>query len=283
MRTLAPLVAAAALVLGAGTARAQDDRPILPEAKAHYDKGVALAQKGIELVKTAGKEAQGKDLLEKAIAEYQAGYLIDPRRDYLFAWAQAERLSGDCATATTLYRKFIAQDPGQEDADAAKARIVDCEALLPKVDDKPPPKVDDRPPPKVDDKPPVDDGGRLVEPRPAGDEGGGHKAWYKDPVGDALVGAGVVGLAVGGLYWSKSSSTESDAKKPGRVYGEYKDLIEKAQSQRKIAIVGLVAGGGLVAAGVVRYILFDRGQRRHEPAVTLYYGDGVGLAVTGEF
>src|SRR5262245_20246725 len=69
------------------------------EARAHLEAGLA---------------AYGEKDWARAIAESRAGYELDPRADFLFAWAQATRLSGDCAGAIELYDKFIATGPAPE-------------------------------------------------------------------------------------------------------------------------------------------------------------------------
>src|SRR5262245_14065091 len=105
---LAPLVARPR------AARAQDGEttPIKPEAK------VRLAR-GLEYYKMKEFEA--------AIAEFEAAYAIDPRKEILFAQAQAERLSGDCASAAVLYRRFLGMDPPAVHAEAARASLEKCE------------------------------------------------------------------------------------------------------------------------------------------------------------
>src|SRR5262245_38585026 len=60
---------------------APPDAPMSPDARAHYDRGLALYQ---------AKDYAG------AIREFEVGYAAEPRREFLFAEAQAKRLAGDC-------------------------------------------------------------------------------------------------------------------------------------------------------------------------------------------
>ena len=42
-----------------------------------------------------------------AIGDLEAGFALDPRREFLFAEAQAKRLGGDCRGAVVLYQRFL--------------------------------------------------------------------------------------------------------------------------------------------------------------------------------
>src|SRR6266540_6496126 len=81
----------------------ETDTPIKPEAKARFGRG-------LDYYKMKEYEA--------AIAEFEAAYAIDPRNEILFAQAQAERLSGDCASAVVLYRHFLENNPPAVHAEA---------------------------------------------------------------------------------------------------------------------------------------------------------------------
>ena len=88
-----------------------------PEAKVHLDRAVAhYAAKAYDA----------------AIVEFRASYAIEPRRELLFAWAQAERLRGNCAAAVPLYRKVLDGQPSQQQAEIARAHLDRCRALLPR-------------------------------------------------------------------------------------------------------------------------------------------------------
>ncbi|MCA9720603.1 MAG: hypothetical protein KC468_38425, partial [Myxococcales bacterium] len=94
--------------------RAGESNAIDLEAKAHLDRALELY--------TAGE-------YEEAIREFRSGYAIDPSPMFLFAWAQAERLTGDCLRAAELYRRFIATDPPEQQVAAAEAHIDSCSEL----------------------------------------------------------------------------------------------------------------------------------------------------------
>src|SRR5258708_28070188 len=114
-RVLAAVVAVLAFAL-AGRAYAQPSapQPLTPEARARLDAGLRDFQ---------------NHAYDAAIAEFREGYRLQPHPDFLYALAQAERMSGDCAGAVQAYRQFLQTDPPANEAEIAKYNIARCEAL----------------------------------------------------------------------------------------------------------------------------------------------------------
>ena len=67
-----------------------------PEAQALYDRGLGRFQ---------------THDYASATADFEAGYAIEPRREFLFAEGQAKRLAGDCKGAVALYQRFLTTNP----------------------------------------------------------------------------------------------------------------------------------------------------------------------------
>jgi hypothetical protein len=88
-----------------------------PKAAAHFQKG--------------GNYFNAQ-LYKKAITEFQAGYLIDPQPEFLYAIGQAQRLEGDCKDALVAYQHFLSMTSTWTDADSvskqanARDRINEC-------------------------------------------------------------------------------------------------------------------------------------------------------------
>ena len=232
------------------------DKAASKEAGGHYDKGLSLYE--------------AKDF-EKAIAELKTAYQLDPKPEYLFAWAQAERLSGDCEQAIALYKQLLAdKKTGRELAERVRELEKKCEETL--AANAP---IVEPPSPR-----PTDGGGDQAidgsdEPK------GPARVWWKDPLGGALVGTGLLATGLGVTFWVLSRSSLDDARAAQAnhtSYDLYSDSIEKAKSQRTIAIVGLTAGGALIAGGAVRYFLLSRGGTT---TVGMLYDGGQGLLVVG--
>ena len=110
-----------------------------------------------------------------AVADLEAGYAIDPRREFLFAEGQAKRLAGDCKGAVALYQRFLATNPTGVQANATQMALGRCAQHLadhPEVVVVQPPRQPPPPPP-----PPI--------------------KWWRDPLGSASPAPGVVGVGVG--------------------------------------------------------------------------------------
>jgi tetratricopeptide (TPR) repeat protein len=276
MRVVSPLrrivlsaVLLATLLGARGRAYADEDtRPLKPEAKARFSRG-------LEYYKLKEYEA--------AISEFEAAFAIDPRFEILFAQAQAERLSGDCASAVVLYRRFLASDPPAVHAEAARASLDKCETALRSGPDGEKAAQDEKAAPAT--PPPVENAPAPVEasrPAPAPEQAPG-KPFYKDVLGDSLAGVGLVGIGVGVAFYVMSSS-DASAADDATTYSEHARLLDRAEDRRTIALVGLGAGTALVAGAVIRWATMDGGgsERGTQVAVDVR-SSSASLIVAGTF
>src|SRR5579862_8300035 len=87
------------------------DALMQPEARALYDRGLAAYQ--------------AKDY-PTAIRAFEAGFALEPRREFLFANAQARRLAGDCRGAVPLYQRFLEMGPPPVQASATQIALARC-------------------------------------------------------------------------------------------------------------------------------------------------------------
>ena len=105
------------------------------------------------------------------------------------------------------------------------------------------------------------------------------RAWWKDPIGGALVGAGVAGIGLGVVFLVQARGADRD-KEAAATYPEYEVLADRAESRGRLGVIATVAGGALVAAGVVWYVT----RKPTEPTLTTFVlPSGGGLAVSGSF
>jgi tetratricopeptide (TPR) repeat protein len=254
------LALALVVVLAAtAPARAQPDPrdgEMSPEAKAHYDRGIAHY---------AAKE------FDAASEELAKAYFIDPRREIVFAWAQARRLAGDCASAIPLYRKYLDSNPPESTAEKVRQHLAGCEAIVGPGGEGPdptqpqpvaPPVVEPTPDPEPAPLPPAPPP-VVVRKRP----------FYTDVLGGVLVGAGAVGLGVGATFWVMSGKRGDEAASAA-TYADYERAVHDGEQQRTIGIVGLAAGGALVVGGVLRYALHGGGTERVPDVAIAPHGDG---------
>ena len=222
--------------------------------------GVALAEWERGLERYQARDYQG------AIAAFSASYQAHPQRATLFAWAQAERLSGDCPSAIVLYRRYLEAEPSQRQAEAARDQIRRCEEAI----RSPAPATR----PSATSPSPAAQHAPELAVRAAPPPGA---PWYRDLAGGLLVGSGAIALGAGGwLLWT--SSRDFDA----ASYQQHADHREDVRRERILSVALLGGGAALVTAGVLRYALRDRGRER--PTATAWLsGDNLGIALSGEF
>ena len=206
-----------------------------PAAQAFYDRAL--------------KKFETHDYAE-AIGDLEEGFARDPRREFLFAEAQAKRLGGDCRGAVVLYQRFLTTKPPALQIDATQIALARCAQELAKKPEvtimTPPPAP---PPPKPE------------PPR-----------WTRDPWGLAVTGAGVVALGIGIGYFVAGESAHSDAKN-APSYSAYQSHWSTAGARLDVAIGALAIGAALTATGVARFLIVRRHARND--FVALWIGPGL--------
>jgi tetratricopeptide (TPR) repeat protein len=222
----------------------------------------------------------------RAIEALRVAYQLDPRPETLFAWAQAERLNGNCPGAIVLYRKFLATEPAPVQAEAVRVPLQRCEKAVasPGLDEG---EVTPASAPSDSATAAATPPAPGPAPAPAGQDTGGDahpRRFYQDPLGDVLVGAGAVAVALGAVYLMMASDADSAAQQAAS-YDEFGAHHDDATSRRTIGVIALGAGVGLVAGGLTSWWLYTR--RPAEPAATarvrLELDRGVRLVVAGRF
>jgi hypothetical protein len=114
VRAGASLAMLAAALVHPGSAAAQ--APATDAADARYQAGIRLYLE--------------KDYTSAA-RELALSYAASPRRETLFAWAQAERLQGNCVAAQELYKKYIELGPPPAQAELAARHLAHCQEIAP--------------------------------------------------------------------------------------------------------------------------------------------------------
>ena len=228
-------------------AASQVEGPMRPEAGALYARG---------LERFSARDYAG------AIADLQAGYAIEPRREFLFAKGQAKRLAGDCKGAVALYQRFLATNPPAVQANAAQIALGRCAQHLadhPEVVVVEPPRQPPPPPP----------------PPPK---------WWRDPCGLGFTGAGVAALGVGVGFIAASYGARDDAE-AATTLDPYSSRWSTAESRWQVGVGTLALGAALTAVGVARFVVVRRQAReaaRPPPPITVSISPG-GLQVGGAF
>ncbi len=192
-------------------------QPVERAVQAHIDQALSLF---------AAKEYGA------AAREFRRGYEQKPSGDYLYAWAQSERLSGNCAAALPLYEKFLVREPTGANAEVAKINLQRCRTLILATAPPPPPRtiiVTTPAPPAPRDK------------------------FYSDLYAGMLVSASALsfGTAVGFRLTANRSAQNLDSAQSYDVYAARADAIKRWDG---LATAGVFVGSGLLMAGALRYL-----------------------------
>ncbi len=199
---------------------------------------------------TASADPAG-DLLKQGIDQYKAGkyaeavtalgksYDISKKPETLFALAQAERLEGDCATATAHYRQVVEQVSDLNVAKLVEQNLALCEKIEKKHEPTPPkpepePKAAPPPPPQIITK-------TVVRDVP-----------HTDVLAASAFAAGTLGIgAAGGLYLAASASRNAAGK--ARTLDDHNTLLDRADTDTKAMFVAGGLGVALIAVSVYRW------------------------------
>ena len=228
--------------------------PHRARAKADFERGVKAYQKA--------DYAAAADAFKRSFA-------AESDVETLFAWAQAERQQDHCELAIELYRKLDGFVLPAKNREVVVAKREECQAMLDAQHPRPEPVVEPKHPPHRTPKPepepdavPESVPGPIREPipevvpaeppppPPSGRHATPGHPWYRDPAGDAFVGAGAVSLGVGVSYlvgsYHASVTTSHTA-------DEFAANHARADRDGKLGVGFSAAGALLLAAGLVRY------------------------------
>lgn len=265
-----------ALVIVAIVAGSASAAPKKKAARKEFDKGVAAYQKGD---------------FAAAAAAFAKSDKIESDAETLFAWAQSERKLDHCDKAIELYGKLLLTDMPAENKEAVNVQIGECKDILAKQKSATPvapttgtttpettPPATASPPPNPEPSAPSATPGPDLPPKPAKTPEG--RAWWKDPVGGALVGVGVIGVGMGVVFLVQGRAADQDAAN-AKTYPEFVSLEDRATSRGRLGVISLVAGGAAAAAGVAWY---QTHKQSSSPTVTGWLDSkSGGLAISGGF
>lgn len=247
--------------------------PKKPAARAEFERGMAAYKKK--------QFAEAREAFLKAEA-------IEPDLQTKFALMQSERQLGNCDVAHKLANELFATGSMPPEAvEELKKKLEECK---PAAASKEPPgkepgaalKPELTPPDKsgsasASDQPPQ----RIDEPVAAPQ----RSPWWKDPLGDALVGGGIIALGVGaGFLWSAKSAIDKRDDAQRRNLADFEKYQDQADSRGKIGLAVGIGGLALVGGGIIRYMTRGGGSREERAAMTGWMGpDGGGIAASGRF
>lgn len=199
----------------------------------------------------SGAEAYARERYDEASTAFAKSYAMDPNTDVLFAWAQSERLAGNCEEANRLYDRFLDTDPSKQQREAALLLKSECTPAAPpkteaqgegeavedaESDDTEVGLVGPVEPPSGDD--PTAGSGSTDDPRDA-----------KDKSGLILIGVGAGVAVVGGALLATGAGLDARARN-AETYEDLQRYRDPDTGRGKGAVPAYAAGGVLAAAGV---------------------------------
>jgi len=222
----------------------------------------------------------------EARVELAAAYALDPRPDLLYALGQVEAKLGNCRDAINHYRRFAATQSDPQVVRVVDQAIAACKS--PESADAADPATTARtsrpstpaPGGAPSEAAAANAAAAPVAPSPVGAQ---RSPWYRDSVGDALVAGGVIAALVGLVEYRSALSDVDAAGDRGSTttLDRYDELVDSAHRKRTTSLVLAGAGGALIGAGIVRYVLrSEPGEVRVGVAPT--HGGGV-LSYGGRF
>jgi len=274
------------LAIAPATALADKKR----EAKAHVAKATKAHKNGH---------------FEEARVELEAAYALDPKPDLLYAIGQVYAKLGECGEATTYFKRFVATQKDRQVAKVVDQAIAACKptpepAALPTPPPDSPPATDQPTPPADKPTPPADSPTPPADkPMPATDApapapppaqpfaqtktapapmGAGQRSpWYKDKLGDGLVLGGVVATVVGLVEYrgALSDLDTAEDKASTTSLARYNELVDSAHTKRTASVVLVGAGGALITAGILHYVLHDRATEVRTVGIAPSHGGGL--------
>lgn len=261
--TCARACVALALVTGLSTPRAALAAPpthAQPAKEASPEKARAA-----ELFqKSAGAYLKGD--FARAIALLDEAYALDPQPVLVYNLARAHEGLGHLDESISLYEKYLSQDPTSADRGAIEQRVT---TLKRQRDEKLA---------LAKEKAAVETEKERVERERARQEAD-DRPKPRSVAPYIVGGVGVASVVTGAIFGAMASGKESDAQAEP-VQTTAIDLRDSGKSFATISNITFIAGGALVAAGVVWWIL-DTPKSKRRGAVGPRVGIGPGFVSLG--
>jgi len=239
------------------------------DAKAHVAKATKAHQDG---------------KFDVALDELQAAYKLDPQPELLFAIAQVYAKLDKCGDALPYYEKFAATLKDAQQSQIVGQAIDACKAKIATVEPTPDPVKPDEPKPdepKPDepkpDEPPTPApvaSEPVTAPPPPHEQPAGPTPWYRDTIGDTLVGGGVL-AGVASLVMYESAVGDLDAAEASTTLAAYNQHLDDGHTKRTYSVVLFGAGVALATVGVVHYLRRDASK----PAIAVVPASHGGVVV----
>jgi tetratricopeptide (TPR) repeat protein len=252
----------------ASTVRASDsikEMPTDPRALEHY---------------TQGNRLYRLRKFDEAIAEYQAGAMIEPAMVFDYNLGQCYRQLGKYVEAIWHYERFLKHGhPNRERQVLVTGFLSQMRAELErKAMTQPPTDIqpDPSPPATRPEPAPVLQASQTLSAT------GRTERWYSDGVGWGLVGTGLISGGIAGALFLNSSSLRDDANASLNENRRI-ELRDTAATRERIGIAIGVGGAVLIVGGLIKLAVHPSEQSRASASSWEFRASPRGLVVFGRF
>lgn len=238
--------------------------PADPSALAHY---------------TQGNRLYRLRKFDEAIAEYQAGAMIEPALVFDYNLGQCYRQIGKYAEAIWHYERFLKHGQADKERQALvtgflsqmRAELERKAMTQPPTDIPPepnPPAARSGPTPALTSSPPLSGTGRS-------------ERWYSDGIGWGLVGTGAIGGGIAGVLFLSSSNLRNEAY-ASLSENRRTDLRDTANTRERIGMAIGVGGAVLMVGGLIKLAIYPSEPSRTRTSWA-FGASSRGLVVLGRF
>jgi tetratricopeptide (TPR) repeat protein len=252
----------------------------------------AAAPKDAPAAKTTPEKTRAAELFKKSADAYLHGdfataislldeaYALDPQPVLVYNMARAHEGLGHLDEAINYYERYLNEDPSSPDRGAIEQRLSTLQKQREEKArlDKERAEVEER---RVLQE---EQNKKLEQREREASAGHAEAPRRRSPLPYVVAGVGAAGLAAGGVFGILALDKQS----AGRKAVSLKDATEARDTGETFATisnVAFVAGGALVTAGVVWWVLdrsATKGQQGTAKTLTVGFGPG-SASLSGEF
>ncbi|MEM7154385.1 MAG: hypothetical protein AAF799_16180 [Myxococcota bacterium] len=226
-----------------------------------------------------GQAAVARDDYGAAADFYQKALEIEREPKALYLLGQVEFLRKDCRASVSYFKQVREFDVGSEVESAMQPYLVECAERMAA---EPVPAPTEEPVEEPAEESVVEEPADEPEPAAEDDLRDGPVRWYRDPLGDTLVGVGAAAAAAGGSLLVVAQLQQNGA----TTYGGLEDRVDGIGRMRIAGGATLGVGGALLIGGIVRWAVVSRrakAQDRTAHIAPIYDGTLTGVTVGGRF
>jgi tetratricopeptide (TPR) repeat protein len=263
------------IALAAGSVSAQEIHPDCPDVETDEE---AQDQAGKWFGK--GEKLVNKGKYDKALGAFLCAYALAPHPAPVFNAAQAARSGGKNEVALTYFRQYLSMAPDGPLAEQARKEVAELEEVLggQPVEPMPAAPVSTAP---VEPTPAVTSDTELPwevpEPEVVEEDEGPNPLAV---TGWVFFSVGLAGVAAGGVLQGLAGKAETDGEATSD-YAYFEEQVDKVDGFQKGALAGFIAGGALIATGLVLVVASGKGDEE-EATVSVSPAPG-GLSMGGTF